>query len=279
MKLSADLPSFLHGTGDRYHRAKTYVAWRCEPDLVGVADWGQYDKTSFAERALVIDHFVLNARAPQRLLVDSQYCTDAGPHVFASAADFWLSRRIRHATSVSRLAVVIPHGFVGVVITGMSTLLDLGCPLRLFQELAPALTWLGVVEPSVFAKQLPEVHPPVSHAALLCTLHELLVVRDFTISVAHAARQLGMSERTLQRRLSEADTTFQAELLRAKLTKAKALMLANTHSMTAIALELGFASLQHFSARFAAVNGESPSSWRRQQDRHAASKGFRVLAR
>ncbi|HET8940130.1 MAG TPA: helix-turn-helix domain-containing protein, partial [Polyangiales bacterium] len=36
-------------------------------------------------------------------------------------------------------------------------------------------------------------------------------------------------------------------------------------SITTIALELGFASVQHFSARFSAVYGQSPRSWLRNR--------------
>ena len=92
----------------------------------------------------------------------------------------------------------------------------------------------------------------------------------FSISSSQAARRIGMSQRTLQRRLSEARTTFHAELSSAKLAMAKTLMSLGGRSMTAIALELGFASVQHFSSRFSAVHGESPSSWLRAHTRPGA---------
>ena len=76
------------------------------------------------------------------------------------------------------------------------------------------------------------------------------------------AKAFGLSARNLQRRLSEAHTTFQQEQNAARLRRAKRLLLETNYELKRIAIEIGCASLQNFSALFHKSTGESPSRWR-----------------
>lgn len=76
------------------------------------------------------------------------------------------------------------------------------------------------------------------------------------------ARQVGVSLRTLQRRLRLLGTSYQREAADARLRVAKQLMRDTSHSIKWIALESGCASLQHFSTFFRDHVGVSPSQWR-----------------
>ena len=136
----------------------------------------------------------------------------------------------------------------------------------MFDAFEPALAWLGFGASS-YASALYPLRERDADDALLRRLHQLLTDERFTLRLGQAARQLGMSERTLQRKLNAARTTFQAESARAKLAMAKTLMLSGAHNLTAIALELGFGSLQHFSTRFRASHGVPPSRWLQTQQR------------
>ena len=76
------------------------------------------------------------------------------------------------------------------------------------------------------------------------------------------ARRLGLSERSLQRRLQELGTTFHQELVALRLAEARRRMLDSDAPLTRIALEVGFASIQQFSTQFREATGEPPSQWR-----------------
>ncbi len=76
------------------------------------------------------------------------------------------------------------------------------------------------------------------------------------------ARRFGLSQRTLQRRLREFGTSLQKEINAAHLRIAKRLMHETNNSLKWIAIESGYASLQHFSSSFRARVGLSPSAWR-----------------
>ena len=84
------------------------------------------------------------------------------------------------------------------------------------------------------------------------------------MSVADAAKALGTSERTLQRKLAEAKTTFQGEMAEARVRAAERMLLDRDAPLTSIALETGCASLQHFNAMFRKRRGVTPGLWRRR---------------
>ena len=80
-------------------------------------------------------------------------------------------------------------------------------------------------------------------------------------SLDRAAQALGVSMRSLQRGLRDADTSFQAELKQAQLDAAQRMLRETDAAITRIAVDLGF-SPAHFSALFRSATGLSPSAWR-----------------
>jgi AraC-like DNA-binding protein len=87
-------------------------------------------------------------------------------------------------------------------------------------------------------------------------------VADATLT--SAARALARSRRSLQRDLHLAGSSFRSELLEARVRQARTLLLHTAASLTQIALDVGCASLQHFSLMFRMHTGETPSRWREQ---------------
>lgn len=86
-------------------------------------------------------------------------------------------------------------------------------------------------------------------------------------SVAALARRLKVSTRTLQRRLSECNTSFQQQLDGVRRTTANRL-LANTElDAIAIAMLLGFEEPNSFSRAFRAWEQTTPARWRERQTR------------
>jgi transcriptional regulator GlxA family with amidase domain len=79
------------------------------------------------------------------------------------------------------------------------------------------------------------------------------------------AQRVGVSLRTLQRRLRLLGTSYQQEAADARLRVAKKLMRDTSHSIKWIALESGCASLQNFSTFFRDSMGVSPSQWRSEE--------------
>jgi AraC-like DNA-binding protein len=73
-----------------------------------------------------------------------------------------------------------------------------------------------------------------------------------------------VSERSLQRSLGAAGTTFKDEIAEARIRAARRLLADGDEPLSAIAREVGCSSLQHFSTLFRKRTGETPSAFRRR---------------
>lgn len=167
------------------------------------------------------------------------------------------------AMTLSRLltaqAVVFPDGFHGSAIAGFYQLEQASYPVRLCRTRAEALTFLGLDDA---AARLAQVERAWGAADPIVAGLRLLLRRELSLPLATAARELGASARSLQRRLAEAGTTFVAERSRAQVEKAQQLLLETDDKVATIAFEVGCASSQAFAELFRRQTGETPTQWR-----------------
>jgi AraC-like DNA-binding protein len=108
----------------------------------------------------------------------------------------------------------------------------------------------------------PLADAPTTTDDALRVLRELLSQGADRAALRAAAAQLGLTIPALERHLESAGTSFQSELRGARVREAQRLLLSTMRSTTAIAQELGFPSLQHFTVEFRKLTGEAPGSWR-----------------
>ncbi|MEQ8968015.1 MAG: AraC family transcriptional regulator [Azospirillaceae bacterium] len=78
------------------------------------------------------------------------------------------------------------------------------------------------------------------------------------------ARGLGMSERTLQRRLGEADLTYQAIVEAARRELAEGLLAGSGYALAEIAFLTGFSEQSAFTRAFKRWTGRTPAAYREQ---------------
>lgn len=81
-------------------------------------------------------------------------------------------------------------------------------------------------------------------------------------SVEDVARELGLSPRTLQRRLTEAGTSYQRVLDQVRQQAARRLLKATDLDASEIAFFLGFEELNSFTRAFHGWEGTTPGRWR-----------------
>jgi AraC-like DNA-binding protein len=79
-------------------------------------------------------------------------------------------------------------------------------------------------------------------------------------TLASLSARAGMSQRTLQRRLSEADTSFQRLLKQVLHEEAEALLARGTHSQGEIAFLLGYSEVSAFSRAYHGWTGHPPGA-------------------
>lgn len=105
---------------------------------------------------------------------------------------------------------------------------------------------------------------PIGDDLAACVAHLIeLGLDEARPTIDGIARRLGLSRRTLQRRLDDVGTRYADIQHRVMAARAKTLLAGNTSSIGRIAHELGYADASHFTRAFLEWTGRTPSHWRR----------------
>ena len=109
--------------------------------------------------------------------------------------------------------------------------------------------------------ELAPMYPPATFAQ---SLQQLLIpyLRDGYPSLGMAAEIVGMSQRTMQRRLADAGLNFSAVIDRARLTVATDLLRNTECTSMEIARATGYGDPSHFARAFRRTAGCSPRQFR-----------------
>ncbi|MEJ2309277.1 MAG: AraC family transcriptional regulator [Gammaproteobacteria bacterium] len=101
-------------------------------------------------------------------------------------------------------------------------------------------------------------------SSLLTNLQRMMLNAIFhrNCSVEHVARQLGMHQRTLNRKLGKLDTSFRKELEKMRFELSRQMLANQEISINKIASFLDYSDQAAFSRAFKAWSGISPSAWR-----------------
>lgn len=196
---------------------------------------------------------------PHASYVDASLLTGMDPGWFELMRAELERNRAALAEKIERQALVRPPGVAGALVAGFYEVLTPSYPVQVFESAVDALGWLG------HAQSRGEIAALVQQGRsepLVEQLRRYIAGALVGATLATAARDAGVSPRTFQRRLREAGTSFQTELQTGRIDAAKALMADGDAKLTAIALEVGCSSLQHFSGLFRQLTGVSPSEWR-----------------
>lgn len=173
----------------------------------------------------------------------------------------YLTRR-RHAwgANVDRQAVLHPDGFVGAVVAGALHVIRPPYPFACFQgDGADAFAWGGVPElwgavEALRAQRL--ARSPITQSV------RAVLEAYGLVGVAEVARALGVSQRTLQRRLGQAGTSFREERERYLDLEIEKLLAGTELDLEAIAAHVGLSSASNLVAHFRATHGTTPGAWR-----------------
>ena len=166
-------------------------------------------------------------------------------------------RRADLARVVTKQAIVAPRGMPGAIVTGYRAVFDFGHPVSFFADCRLALEHLGRLDAIAQVEALrADACDPLVHR-----LRQLLR-ENIATTLAVATRKLGVSERSLQRHLKLAATSFSAEVLAARVAIGKRLLVETDKKLAAIALAAGCASPQSFATMFRRATGETPGEFR-----------------
>jgi AraC-like DNA-binding protein len=261
MRRAAHLDDFLREPVGRYLAGATWLYGCPRAALYTTVLHGRPARADAETLAAALAGELAAGVPPHRSLIDARRVEGVDPGAFDVLSAYVRRHHATLARAVTRLALVRPAGMEGAVVAGFYRVLDPPYPVQLFEDAPAALAWLG--EPPAIAAALDDAFAAETGTQPLVGALRAVLARELAgVTFGGACRALGVSTRTLQRRLRDAGTTFQRELAAARLRDAQRRMLASDDSLTAIALECGFASLQHLSTLFRKTTGLSPSEWR-----------------
>jgi AraC-like DNA-binding protein len=248
----------------RWVAGESFVHFCAAPSLWGVILWGRPDREAAARLG---QSLVLELRSPARphvSLVDASRLEGGDPAAFG-ATDRYLARHQKQLASfVKKLALIRPRGLHGALVAGAFEVLPRPYPVSVFDELDRAFAWLGREHDWPPAEFIADLFGEASGVSPVVGALRAFLDANLHATIAEATSALHLSPRTLQRKLGEAQTTFQDELAEARVRAAKRLLLEGDAPVTAIAFDVGCASLQHFSALFRKRTKMSPSHFRKQ---------------
>jgi AraC-like DNA-binding protein len=269
--IRVDTEVFRRAPLGRYLVGHSFVLWMWDEKLAGSMYFGRPDERDFPLLLEFGDmplHPALDP--PWNALIDC----GAMDHIDAAAFEI-LARHIGEsppiAARVDRVALVRPPGLPGATVAGIFyEMIRPHFRAGLFTDRAEAFDWLGHPAGSDARAEIERIAGEVQATpALLRALRHALASEPRGLSIERASKMLATSPRSLQRRIGELGTSLRAEVERARVRSAEALLIESDLKLGAIAARLGFASPSHFSLIFRRVTGESPGEFRRR--RHPAT--------
>jgi len=254
--------AFLAAPRGAYVLGRSFFYFQTAEDLTGYALWGAPSSADMDDLITLIGSSV-SRLPPHPSLVDARALEDAPPTLFDRLATFIRDNGDALARSTTRVALVRGQGVTGAIVSGFFEVVTPPYPVRAFDALAPALAWLGTDDAGALAEELEQLRDAASKVPPL--LRQLRSVIDAALphpDEAAVARSLGLSSRTMQRRLSELGTTFASEVAEVRVARAISLLERTDDPLTRIAFDVGCPSLSSFSTLVRKLTGETPSAIR-----------------
>jgi len=231
--------------------------------LWGFALWGRPSEADMRRLVPLLACELAPDAAPHASLIDARHLEAGDPRAFAVLTKYLRANWAAFETRVTRLALVRPPGLLGATVAGFYQVAGSPYPVRVFEDLAAATSWLRAGE---LARVLEAAIASASELSpTLLELRRWLDSHLADASLARAAKSVSRAARSLQRDLAVAGTSFQHELDAARVRLARRLLVESGSSLTEIAYDVGCASPQHFSTLFRRVVGQTPSAWRAHQ--------------
>lgn len=260
------LDDFAPAPVGRYVAGEHYAHFCASPTLWGVILWGRPSQRDAIElgRSLVLE--LADPAVAHASVIDASRLDAADPSAFGAAGRYLATHHDALRARVTQLALLRPAGMSGAMVSGAFEVLPRPYPVAVFDAAAPAFAWLAARAELGIGDGpglLHEIHACASGTPpLIGALRAYLDAQLRDAALAGAARTLATSERSLQRALGEASTTFTDEVAEARIRAARRLLVDGDAPLSTIARAVGCASLQHFSTLFRKRTGEPPSAFR-----------------
>jgi AraC-like DNA-binding protein len=258
MRRASSIDDYVANWRDSYVVARNFCTFNAPPSLFGVVVWGRPGVEQ--ARSIVKSRTPETADAgPHHVVLDYRLVEVIDPDAFRVLAEWVATNRERLTAVTTKVALVKPSDpFAGATVAGFYSVVAAPYPSRLCETIEEAQEWLGI--PTL--EHVTQVHEASAAGRPATSALGRALDREPTLNIDEAASELGLTGRTLQRRLAGEETTFVAEARKAKVRRAKHLLATTDDKVGDIAHAVGSASVQHFTELFREETGTTPAAWR-----------------
>jgi AraC-like DNA-binding protein len=236
-----------------------WIYFCVDADLHGFALWGT---PAPDDMAALVELLTLELdRAPHAAIVDVRDLEAALAPSFEALAGYFFANAAALAERVTRSVIVKGKGMTAAIAAGFMETVPPTFHASLAGDLDEALKMLG--RDAELAAAIDAAKNEARSTPGFVRQLQTWLDAHLEGTIDEAAHALAMATRTLQRRLTEASTSFAEEGRLARVRAAKRLLVETDAPITAIAIDVGCSSPQHLSTLFKQYVGQTPSEWRR----------------
>jgi AraC-like DNA-binding protein len=262
MRCAPDLEDYLRDPAEAYVIDRSYCALHTAT-LFGLIVWGRPGMEE-AKHIVRSRSPELVDPGPHQVVLDYRLLEVVDLEAFKVLSDWLAANSETLARVTSKVALIQPtEPFARATVAGFYSVVKSPYPSQLCSTIEEAEAWLEV--PTV--KPVTEI-VEASSAGHSTTTHLVsLLERSPGLAVDEAAKALGLTGRTLQRRLQTEGTTFLAEARKATVRRAKHLLATTDDKIADIARAVGCTTAQHFTELFRTETGVPPATWRANKNK------------
>jgi AraC-like DNA-binding protein len=245
-----------------YVAGRSWLYFGIDSSVFGYALWGTPTPEDLQGLVQVME-LELDREPPHAAIVDVASVDALGQDGFEVLAGYVMRHGARLAQIVTSTAMVRSTGLNGAIASGFFDIVGSPFPVSFWHDRGAAFAHVGYSRPLEAAEALRLAI--VTASGVSGPLRELRLYLEANLAthdLASAARSMGITSRTLQRRLGEHGTSFVEEAQEARVRVAERLLIETDAPVTQIAIDVGCASSQHFSDLFRRRRGEPPSAFR-----------------
>ncbi len=251
---------FEKAPAGKYYVGRCFVFFQQSPGFDGQAVWGHPDPDSLRLYVRPLDTGLVT---PHVSLVDMRAVTGVDFEGFDVMYQGVRDRQEGFARTITQQAILRPSGPIGAMVLGFYNLIHVRYPVNHFTDEDDALVWLGIDNRGEVLAELSEMREAVfGRPELAIRLRNHLIAKAGRGTPDEIARALGLSVRSMQRKLADLGTSFRDEVHAFRTDRAKTLLLGSDHSLIVIADDSGFDSVRAFTEVFGKRTGESPQAFR-----------------
>jgi AraC-like DNA-binding protein len=254
---------FVCAPWGHYVSGRTWLAFCHAHEAAGFVAWG---RMRVEDTTALLQNLPVRGSPLKRMpcFFDVRRLEEVDPAAFGIFVEHFASAADQIPEVVERAAVVHGAGLSAALAAGFAHAALISIPMAMFTEPSEALAWLGADR--ALGDELDRLQAQaVGVTPLVRDMRALVGTKLGDVSLPAVAAGMGLTPRSLQRRLRKEGASFRAEVNAVRVEVAKKRLLETEDKVAEIAADVGFTSTNHFAGLFRRMTGESPAKWRAER--------------